>query len=297
MSTHDPEEAGTAPRWQDEIEVSTPPCLVVLYGAELGRRLDLHGETVTIGRSPGCDLVADVDDVSREHCRIVPRGDGYVLLDAGSTNGTFVDDVRLEPGVEVPLEGSERIRIGSLILKFLAGGDVEALYHEEIYRLTIVDGLTGLHNRRYFDEFMGREVARWRRYRRALSLVLFDVDGFKAVNDEYGHPSGDDVLKQVTDVVGRLVREEACLVRLSGDEFGIALPETSLAQAHRFAERVRGTVEAATFQAGDRTVEDLTISLGVAEMAEELEDHTGLVEEADRKLYAAKQQGRNCVIS
>ena len=122
--------------------------------------------------APETVLVVDDDDVSREHCRIVPRDDGYVLLDAGSTNGTFVGDARLEPDVEVALGGGEQIRIGSLIFKFLDGCDIEALYHEEIYRLTIVDGLTGLHNRRYFDDFMRCEVVRWRRYRR------------RAVNDE-----------------------------------------------------------------------------------------------------------------
>ncbi len=297
MPIHDPEQAGTEVRWRDEIEVSTAPCLVVLSGAQLGHRLELHGRSVSLGRSPACDLVVDDDDVSREHCRIVPRDHGYVLLDAGSTNGTFVGDARLEPGVEVALEGGERIRLGSLILKFLDGCDIEALYHEEIYRLTIVDGLTGLHNRRYFDEFMRCEVVRWRRYRRPLSLVLFDLDGFKAVNDEYGHPAGDEVLQQVTHTVGQLVRQEACLVRLSGDEFGIGLPETTLDRARIFAERLRGAVEQASFRVGDRTLEDLTISLGVAEMAEEFGDHAGFVEEADRRLYAAKQQGRNRVIS
>lgn len=293
----DDELAPTAVRWRGEVEISRPPCLVVLYGAELGRRLELHGDPVTIGRNHSCDLVADVEDVSREHCRIVPREGGYALVDSGSTNGTFLGDEQLAPGVETPLEGGECIRIGSLILKFLDGGDIEALYHEEIYRLTIVDGLTGLNNRRFFDEFLAREAKRWQRYRRPFCLVLFDLDGFKGVNDEYGHPGGDSVLQQVSETVREMVRHEACLARLSGDEFGIALPETSLDQARIFAERLRGSVEQTTFWAGERKVVGLTISLGVAELGEGRGDQVGLVEEADRRLYAAKEQGRNCVIS
>ena len=134
----------TAVRWRGEIHTSAPPCLVVIYGAELGRRLALGDEPVTLGRDPECDLVADVDEVSRTHCRLTPHDGAWYLTDLESTNGTWLDQERVVG--ETRLATGARIRIGNLILKFLEGGDVESLYHEEIYRLTILDGLTGLHS-------------------------------------------------------------------------------------------------------------------------------------------------------
>lgn len=288
----DSDSAPTLVRWRDEVRISVPPCLVVIYGAELGRRLELCDRSVVLGRSPSCDLVAELEDVSREHCRIEPRDGRYWLTDLGSTNGTWLEERRLDPGRETELPGGSRVRIGSLILKFLDGRDVEALYHEEIYRLTIVDGLTALCNRRYFEEFLAREVARWRRHRRPLALALFDLDELKAVNDRHGHPAGDGVLQQLAAEVRKTVRREACLARISGDEFAVALPETPIAAARIFAERLRTTVEFLTFRVGGEEV-TLTISVGLAEMSDALEDPAALVEEADRNLYRAKQEGRN----
>lgn len=283
----------TAVRWRDEIRTSAPPCLVVIYGAELGRRLVLGDTPVTLGRDPGCDLVAEVDEVSREHCRLSPRAGTWYLSDLRSTNGTWIDDARVE--TETPLATGARIRIGNLILKFLEGGDVESLYHEEIYRLTILDGLTGLYNRRYFDEFLHRELARFRRYGQALSLVLLDVDDFKRINDTYGHPGGDAVLLQLAREVKSRVRQESCLARLAGDELAVVLPETTAPQARIFAERLRGFVDVASFRAGDVELGELTISLGLAEMEASLVDAGGLIEAADRNLYRAKAEGRNRV--
>lgn len=297
MSPDDGSTTKTVLRLRGEIEVSMQPSLVVLHGAELGRRLELLPRAVTIGRGPDCDLVADMVDLSREHCRIVPVDDGFMIIDAGSTNGTFVDGHRLAPGFEFSLQGGERIRLGSLILKFLDGRDVEALYHEEIYRLTITDGLTGLHNRRHFDEAMETEIARWRRYQRPLSLILLDIDDFKTVNDEHGHPGGDEALQQLAAVLKRMVRQETCLVRLSGDEFAIGLPETPLERALIVAERVRGEIEQTDFVLRGKSGVRLTVSLGVSEMTEELWDRSGLLQDADRKLYEAKQLDRNRVIA
>jgi diguanylate cyclase (GGDEF)-like protein len=268
-SNSDSQSEPTAIRWRNKIEVSVPPCLVVIYGAELGLRLALADQRVSLGRSPTCDLVVDVDDVSRNHCQIIPHDRGYLLRDLGSTNGTWLDDRNIESGEEAPLRSGARIRIGSLILKYLEGNDVEALYHEEIYRLTIVDGLTGLHNRRYFDEFLSREMARAERHERPLSLVLFDLDGFKAINDQHGHPGGDEVLQQFGEALLKTIRQESCLARMSGDEFAVVLPETTLAKARMFAERLRAAVESTDFRVADANLRDpLTISIGLAEMTD-----------------------------
>ena len=284
----------TTVRWRDDIPISVSPCLVVIYGSQLGRRIPLGEESVTLGRSPSCDLVAEVDDVSREHCQIVPHGDGYLLRDLGSTNGTWLDDRRIAGRRDAPLGSGARIRIGSLILKYLDGQDVEGLYHEEIYRLTIVDGLTGLYNRRYFEEFLDREVSRAQRYERPLSLVMFDLDGFKGVNDRYGHPGGDELLQQLGQTLRDSTRQESCLARMSGDEFAVVLPESDLPQARLFAERLRGAVEATDFEVAERPLDSqLTISIGLTELTPERSDRAALIEAADFNLYRAKQGGRN----
>ncbi len=286
----------TTVRWRDDIEISVSPCMVVIYGAQLGRRIPLGDEILTLGRSQNCDIVAEVDDISREHCRIVPHDGGYLLRDLGSTNGTWLDDRRIAGRRDAPLQSGARVRIGSLILKYLDGQDVEGLYHEEIYRLTIVDGLTGLHNRRYFEEFLDREIARSERHERPMSLVMFDLDGFKGINDRYGHPGGDELLQQLGETLRQTVRRESCLARMSGDEFAVVLPETTLEQARLFAERLRGAVETTRFRVAEAPLlEDLTISIGLADLTRERSDRSALIEAADFNLYRAKQAGKNCI--
>ena len=143
-------------------------CLVCIYGAELGKRWALTGGTVTIGRSSSSDIPLDQDAVSRAHARITRRDDTYVVTDLGSTNGTFVGDELI---TERALNNGDRVRIGRTIIKFLSGGDVESSYHDEIYRLVTVDGLTQIYNRRYFNEAIDRELARTKRGRLPLSLI------------------------------------------------------------------------------------------------------------------------------
>src|SRR5258707_633407 len=123
------------------------PCLVEIYGPSLGRTVPLEGPITTLGRAAGCDLVLELDNVSRQHCAVHARQDGLFVRDAGSTNGTFVNDEELKG--ERPLRAGDILRLGSVVFKFLTAdrsGGVEAQYHETIYRLTITDGLTQLYN-------------------------------------------------------------------------------------------------------------------------------------------------------
>ena len=116
--------------------------------------------------------------------------------DLGSTNGSLR---QRRAGERSPsLRDADFLKIGAAIFKFLSGTGIETRYHEEIYRMTIVDGLTGAHNKRYFLEFLEREIARCARYRRPLSLLMFDIDHFKLINDTHGHLTGDYVLKELS---------------------------------------------------------------------------------------------------
>src|SRR5207245_2126485 len=142
-------------------------CLVVIYGVELGKKYNLDVPTIIIGRSSKSDIQIDQESTSRNHSKIVNTGKSILIRDLGSTNGTYVND---EPIEEYVLRDGDLIKIGRTIFKFLTGGNIENAYHEEIYRLTTVDGLTQISNKRYFMDTIEREVARAHRYRRPLSL-------------------------------------------------------------------------------------------------------------------------------
>jgi two-component system cell cycle response regulator len=266
-------------------------CLVVIYGDELGKKYNLDTPSVVIGRSSKCDIQIDQESISRNHSKIVNTGKSILVRDLGSTNGTYVND---EPVEEYVLRDSDLIKIGRTIFKFLTGGNIENAYHEEIYRLTTVDGLTQISNKRFFMETLEREIARSHRYKRALSLAMFDLDHFKKINDSYGHLAGDYVLKHLASAVKQKIRREDLFARYGGEEFAIILPEISLEAALTFAEKVRQLVEEHEFRFENTSI-DVTISMGVATADQDVKEVDALIKLADDRLYAAKAAGRNQV--
>jgi diguanylate cyclase (GGDEF)-like protein len=266
-------------------------CLVVIYGNELGRKYSLESPSVTLGRSNKCDIQIDQESVSRAHSKITNAGRSVKIRDLGSTNGTYVNDELVE---ERTLVDGDFIKIGRTIFKFLSGGNIERAYHEEIYRLTTVDGLTQIFNKRYFVEALDREIARASRYRRELSLVMFDLDHFKEVNDTHGHLAGDAVLKTLAHTIKTRIRSEDIFARYGGEEFAIILPEIDGHNAHQFAEKIRRIVETTDF-IFEATKIPVTISMGVATLDLEEPAAAALVKRSDERLYEAKASGRNCV--
>ncbi len=267
-------------------------CLVLIYGDELGKRVSLAKGALTIGRSSKNDVQLDADSVSRVHCEIRTSDEAVTLVDRGSTNGTYVND-KLAQGELVLCDG-DQIKVGGAIFKFLTGGNMEAHYHEEIYRLMTVDGLTQVYNKRYFLEALDREMSRTRRHKRPLSLAILDLDHFKQVNDSFGHLAGDAVLRQFCAALKAVIRREDLLARHGGEEFGLILPEIDIAGARIMAEKLRATIARTTFEFEETKI-PVTASIGVAERPEELLDPLELIKEADERLYDAKHAGRNCV--
>ncbi|QDE69044.1 diguanylate cyclase [Myxococcus xanthus] len=273
--------------------VNLDAALVVIYGLDLGRKFDLTSEETLIGRSSKADIQIDQESVSRNHASITNSREGVRIRDLGSTNGTFIND-ELAEGVR-ELRNGDLVKIGRTIFKYIAGGNIEAAYHDEIYRLTTMDGLTQIYNRRYFDEQLDREISRSRRYERMLSLVLLDIDHFKAVNDKYGHLAGDSVLKQLASTVRTKIRREDVFARYGGEEFAILLPEVSLSGTRQLAEKVRRLVEKQRFEF-DRQVIPVTVSVGLAVLEPHHRESGELVRDADEKLFDAKTSGRNRVV-
>jgi len=269
-------------------------CLVLIYppGPDMGKRFPLDRPEFVVGRGTDCDILVDRDSVSRRHARVYQKDDNaWLVQDLGSTNGSYVNDKPIE---QSPLRDGDFLKIGAAIFKFLTGANVEMSYHEEIYRMTIVDGLTGVHNKRYFLEFLDREMSRCVRYGRPLALVMFDIDHFKRVNDEYGHLTGDHVLKELARRLAARIRREELLARYGGEEFAAVLPETGRDGALEFGEQIRQIVAREPFEfEGDKLV--VTISVGVAVVDGPM-DITTFIKAADENLYRAKRAGRNQVV-
>ena len=160
---------------------------------------------------------------------------------------------------------------------------------EQVQRLAETDGLTGIANRRTFEEVLDRELSRAEHRHEALSLVMLDIDNFKRLNDEHGHQAGDEVLREVSELISRHCREFDTAARYGGEEFALILPRCATDEAMSAAERLRTAIADAS------TSVPITVSIGVAAFPERASDSVGLVHAADLALYASKRGGRNRV--
>ena len=264
--------------------------LIQIYGPKLGERYSLDGDIATIGRDLGNNIVLVDESVSRNHAKIERTTRGFVLEDLDSTNGSRVNDDSIKSCL---LKSGDQLQIGSFILKYIGSGNVEAVYHEEIYRMMITDGLTGIANRRKLDEAMENEFLRAKRYGRPLSIAILDADHFKKVNDTHGHIVGDFVLKKLATLFQQNIRREELLGRYGGEEFVVVMPEVDSSGAFQLAEKLRKTVEGTVFKSGEAEL-PVTISVGVATLGDE-ESVKAFLDTADQALYKSKEDGRNRV--
>ena len=260
----------------------------------LGTRFRFRpGTALVVGRAKTADIsLPDVSAISRRHARLRYRTESVVLEDMGSTNGTYVNDTRIEdPTV---LRSGDRFQVGGVHFKFLQERDVENAYHEAIHDMVVRDGLTQISNRRHFEEESDRELARARRYDRPLTLVLFDLDHFKSINDTHGHLCGDLVLKEVVRLTKDFLRREQIFARIGGEEFAILTPEAHQEGGRVLAERLRARIGHHGFEYGGESF-PVTCSYGVAELDAEMKSGKELYEAADQALYRSKNGGRNTV--
>ncbi len=189
---------------------------------------------------------------------------------------------------------SNQIEIERDRLRLAEKNDELQSLNEVLSQLSITDGLTKLHNHRYFQDHLTREIKRVSRTSSPLSLILLDIDDFKQLNDTYGHAAGDEVLISLASIMNESARESDLIARYGGEEFVILMPNTDLAGAVHLAEKIRMAVESTRLIIGDRMKPtDVTISLGVALFKGNRREFFA---EADRALYRAKAAGKNCVI-
>lgn len=260
----------------------------------LGNRFRLPPQrTLEIGRSSSADIsMPGIRSLSRRHARLEHHGPVVRIEDLGSTNGTYVNDQRISGPRR--LRSGDRFQVGALHFKFLHEKDPENAYHEAIYQLVTCDGLTGIFNKRKFDEEMRREFHRAQRHLRPLSLIFFDIDHFKNVNDNHGHLCGDYVLQQIARVAKSFARPEQFIARIGGEEFAILCPETTAQGAGVLAEKLRAQIEAESFHYADVDL-NLTCSFGVAQLREDMKRPEDIYDLADQAMYRSKREGRNRV--
>jgi diguanylate cyclase (GGDEF)-like protein len=193
---------------------------------------------------------------------------------------------------------TERVRSTLEIIEPPASVVVDnARLHQGAMKLAITDGLTHLFNHRHFYELLEQEFRRTNRYMSRMALIILDIDYFKKVNDNYGHQVGDDILKELAEVINGEVREIDLVARYGGEEFAVILPQTDTRQGVAVAERIRRNVERRSFYTPEGKIR-ITISAGVVSFPETaVESQVELVQLADEALYQAKESGRNKVVA
>jgi diguanylate cyclase (GGDEF)-like protein len=268
-------------------------CLIVISGDNIGHPHNIKINQTMIGRSINADIQVNDDSVSRDHAFIIKGNKGYRITDNSSKNGCFVNDRKIN---EHPLQDGDLLRIGKTIFKFLSRNNIEQAYHEELFRLAKIDGLTNVFNRRHFTESLENELERSQRYNRELSLLMIDIDHFKKVNDRFGHRAGDHILKELAQIFVNRSRRVDYVCRFGGEEFSIILPEVDAIGAFRFATMLIESVAAHPFTFENDKI-PITISIGISDIMEGTQSADDLIETADRRLYLAKERGRNCVVS
>jgi two-component system cell cycle response regulator len=248
---------------------------------------------VVIGRAGTSDLILVDPGLSRRHCRIFAAPNGMMIEDLGSSNGTFVDG----EAVYTPqaLHEGARIHLGRHTLLTLSRQDpLEYEAARQLFETSMRDPLTDLYNRRFFDRRLHEEFAYAARHQTPLSIIVLDLDHFKRVNDTWGHPAGDEVLREVGALVRSCFRQEDVAFRLGGEEFAILVRGQTHTGARAAAERVRRVLADAVVPWEDQTIR-FTASVGVATgmPGDTAESASALLNAADRALYRAKSGGRN----
>ncbi len=269
--------------------------LTVLWGANRGMTFPL-GETAVVGRGSQVDIQLWDHAVSRQHCRLEREGGAYVLTDLGSLNGTYVNRQRVTC---LPLADGDRIRVGNSLLQFAYYDRLEATFFSQLAAAALYDPLTGLYNRRFFLEHLEQEIPFALRHRLPLYVLYLDLDGFKLINDRWGHWAGDQTLIQVARHLQAQLRPEDLLARIGGDEFALLVRGIPPSQILPLAERLRQAIQSLSGQVGGGDV-CLSCSIGIASLlnlaggltAKDITPQS-LLNAADQALYQAKMQGGN----
>src|SRR4051812_556053 len=235
--------------------------LVVLAGSSVGEMYKIETEKTVIGRGQKAQIRLLDDGISREHAQLLLQGERVVLQDLGSTNGTYCNGLKVD---KKELVDGDKILVGSTtILKFTYHDNLDEIFQKQMYESALRDGLTKAFNKKYFTDRLESEFTFAIRHTSPLTLVLFDIDHFKKVNDTYGHQAGDHILAELSNLMTSSLRTEDVFARYGGEEFGIICRGSDPTQGMIVGERIRKAVEAGQFVFEEKRI-PVTISIGLA---------------------------------
>ncbi len=267
------------------------PYLMVISGPSFGEMYRIRADRTILGRGEKADIRVVDDGISRAHTAVEREGGKLVLVDLGSTNGTFCNGNRVS---RHELTDGDKISIGTAtILKFTYQDQADERYQKQLFESALRDGLTATFNRRYFVDRLHTEMRFAVRHSKSLGLLFVDIDHFKKINDTYGHQAGDAVLAGVAREMLTTIRTEDVLARYGGEEFAIICREVELEGVKALAERLRAAVERTKYEHGGHVI-PVTISIGAA-VDRRITDPQALIAAADAAMYEAKRSGRNRV--
>jgi two-component system cell cycle response regulator len=278
----------------DKEAENKPACFIVVGGELNGTVYDLPNGVHTVGRNPDNNIPLEYQGISRRHFQVDVTESGSVnVTDLGSSNGTFVNDQKIAAPTD--LNKGDTVKVGAISLKYLPKGDPDRLTYDKLHMDANTDGLTQIFNKMYFNRALDLQVKKSRVTGKPLALVIFDLDHFKGLNDNYGHDAGDYVLKEMAGLLKENgIREGDIFARYGGEEFVVLLPDTNLKQGFEIAERLRRLVEQHQFVYDGKRL-PVTASIGIADYRQGVNVGVDLFKRADEAVYKSKEGGRNQV--
>ncbi len=235
------------------------------------------------------DVYIPDNSLSREHIHILCSSKAVQVQDLRSTNGSFLNNQKMDPEKIYTLKNSDILRVGEIVFKYIASGNIEARSIFQVQDQMYTDSLCQIHNRKYMED-KGQEMIRQKKH---VSFISFDLDHFKKINDQYGHIGGDFILTCVSSLVRGSIRKSDIFCRMGGEEFSLMM-ECDKETALQLAEEIRSKIAGEVFEFEDQVIA-VSVSLGVTELQGTDKSWKDLYKRADKALYKSKQEGRNRV--
>ena len=272
--------------------------LVCLLGPEelVGRYWMVNEETKIIGRSRNSHIPIQDLSISKKHLKIrVDETQEVFVQDQGATNGTLINNKKMDPQAEIKLKDNDKVKMGSIVFKFLKSGNPEIFSVKSSLEKSFRDTLTGVGNRLMLERRAKELFQQSKRHKTPLSLIIFDIDHFKKVNDTYGHPAGDFILRETAQMVKTCFRSDDIVTRCGGEEFCIIV-QSLPGRAESAMESARKKLQSKVFKYKDQKIK-VTLSAGISCYQSTDKKWKNIYERADKLLYKAKTTGRNKIFA
>ena len=268
---------------------------IIIEGDQIGKIFNLIKQHNIIGRVEDADICLDSPTVSRKHAEIrFDNRNGIFIKDLNSSNGTYVNGKKI---TETDLQEGDIFSIGIYKLKVASLSKHDTIFFQRMMDNAEKDSLTGMYNKGFITRFLDSATTQSGHVKKLVSIAMVDIDHFKSINDTFGHIAGDAVLKDIAAVFCTYLRSADKYGRFGGEEFLIIFDRTSLHDAQIISERIRKMVMEHKTVYENHAI-TVTISIGLASNENsQIHDAESLIKLADEKLYVAKKNGRNQVVS